>query len=264
MKITKAILLTVLLTAIFYIPPLGLVGLYKFTDLIGEGIKFHYYSTIVLSSLISYIIVFYFYWKPRPNLKVDFDIKRFDILLVPYLLLIAIGLGFAEQPLFDFNKIVDFYSTSEATIYSYRFEGVTTTFFYQLISTLLLAPVLEELFFRRFLFTKLLEKNNIWTSIIVSSSCFAIIHFLTPINIIPTFIFGIIACIIYLKTRNIIYLILVHFLNNLFSTLYSIHGQLFFEWIYALNYDLVYWSLSLFGIFLTVLGVKKITSANRS
>ncbi len=248
----------------FYIPQGILILLYKKTELIGDRFQEHIYSVITLSYLIAYLIILYFLWKPKPNLKSVFNFSQLDLKLIPYLLLIVIGLGFVEQPFTEFDKIIEYYKTSELEPRSYRFAGFSWFFVYLNISSLLIAPIFEELFFRKFLFVKLLEKNNLWISIIVSSLCFAAIHFETPSNLIPTLIFGIIACMIYFKTQNIIYTILIHFFNNLCSSLYSIYGESFFQWVYGLEFGVMYWALFVFGILTTILAVKKITAANNT
>ena len=176
-------------------------------------------------------------------------------------MIIALGLGFVCQPIIDFNRIIDFYLNSEIKPH-YKFSGFSTLFIYTRASSILFAPIFEELFFRKFLFSKLLEKNKIWVAILISSLCFSAIHFPTPNSLIPTFIWGVVSCIIYLKTKNIIYLIIIHFLNNLCSMLYAIFGTPFYDWVYGLNFDFMYWALFIFGILITILGVKKITIAN--
>jgi membrane protease YdiL (CAAX protease family) len=245
---------------LWYIPQLALVGLYKYTNLIGEGFKEHVYAVVILGSVISYLIMFHFFW--TSDLKTIFKLKKMDLALFPYLIFIVIGLGFVNQPFYDFEKIVEFYRNSSFEPYTGRFAGVDSFFIYFGISSLLFAPVFEELFFRKFLFGKLLEKNKVLVSVIISSLCFSAIHFETPSSLISTFIFGVIACLIYLRTKNIWYTIAMHFLNNLFSTLYSIYGESFFGWVYGLNFGFIYWALFVFGILATVLGMKKITTAN--
>ena len=264
MKITKALFLTLLLTIVSYIPILILFVFLEYTDLIGDGFKKHIYIIAVFSNLISFFVMFYYYWKPRPDLNISIKIKELDVTLLPYLLLIVIGLGLAEQPLFDFNKILSYYSNSETQPNFNKFYGFSPNFLYFRISSLIVAPILEELFFRKFLFSKLLESNKLWIAVVISSICFSAIHFETPNNLIPTFIYGVIACIIYFNTKNIIYLIIIHFLNNLSSMLYAIYGEPFFDWVYGLNYDLFYWTLAIFGILITVSGVQKITTANKT
>lgn len=243
---------------IYYIPQLGLLGLHEYTNLIKQSFKTHIYAVVILCSLISYLVVFYFYWKPRPNLDIGFETKNLNLKIILYFLLIVIGFGFAEQPLIDFKMIIDYYQYSEVKHYSFKFSGFSTTYIYIIIQTLLVSPVFEELFFRKFLFVQLLKKNKTQKAIMISSLCFSIIHFETPSNLVPTFIFGIITCLIYLKTKKIIYLIILHFLFNLCYILYSIYGESFFDWLYGLNYNFMYWALFLFGVFTTILGIKKI------
>ena len=261
MKIIKAILLTALLLTIQAILEFGLIVLDKYTNFIKKGTEEHIIGIAYILMWTSFIVVAYFFWKPRPNLKSELNIKQLDFTLIPYLLIIVIGLGFATQPIVDFNRIIDFYLNSETKPH-YQFSGFSAYFIYFRISSILIAPVFEELFFRKFLFSKLLEKNKIWIAILISSLCFSAIHYPTPNNLIPTFIYGVIACIIYMKTKNIVYLIVIHFLNNLCPMLYSIFANPFFDWLYGLNYDFMYWALFVFGILTTILGVKKITTAN--
>ncbi|PCJ96490.1 MAG: hypothetical protein COA50_06835 [Flavobacteriaceae bacterium] len=263
MKIYKAFLLTLLLLIFNYIPQFGFIELYIYTDLIGKNYSEHFYLGVVLTSVISYLIVFYYYWKPRPNLKAVFNYKQLDFSLLPYLLLIVFGLGLAEQPLFDFDKIVAYYRTAEIKLHSNEFVGFTTSMIYYRIYSLLVAPLFEELFFRKFLFHQLLKNNKVWAAILISSVCFSAIHFETPKNLIPTFIYGIIACLIYLKTKNIVYLIALHFLYNLCTLLCFIYGEPFFDWVYSQHYGFMYWALFIFGILITILGVKKMTSATK-
>ena len=249
---------------IWYIPQLGLVGLLKYTNVISDGIREHTYAILILGSLVSYLVIFHFYWKPRPNYKSISDIKNIDTSLFPYLFLIVIGMGFVSQPIFDFEKIIDFYNTSEVKSTSHKFAGISALFVYFRFSSLFIAPLFEELFFRKFLFTKLLEYNKVWLSVIISSLCFSAIHFETPYNLLPTFIYGVIACIIYMKTKNICYLIIIHFMYNLVAMLYSVYGEHFYNWVYDQNYRFMYWALFVFGILLTALGLEKITSAKIS
>jgi membrane protease YdiL (CAAX protease family) len=179
-------------------------------------------------------------------------------------LLIVIGLGFVSQPIFDFDEIIDYYFNSEIKVHNNKFYGFSLHFIYFRVSSLIIGPIFEELFFRKFMFSKLLDKNKLWVAILISSLCFSAIHFENPNNLLPSFIYGVIACIIYYQTKNIVYLIILHFLSNLSSMLYAIHGEVFFDWLYSLNFDLIYWALFVFGILLTILGVKQITTANNT
>ncbi|WP_408608259.1 CPBP family intramembrane glutamic endopeptidase [Aquimarina spinulae] len=179
-----------------------------------------------------------------------------------YLILIAIGLEFFDRPLFDFNKIYDYFSGTELKPFEFS-ESSNLSVLYRGISVLIIAPIFEEFFFRKFLFREVLKKHSLTLSILVSSICFSLIHLPSYRNLLPTFIFGIIACLIYNKTNNIFYTIILHFLTNLSWLLLVSYGKSYYEWSYGLNYNFVYWLLFIFGIGLSYIGIKKITVANK-
>ena len=262
MNILKAFLLTLLSIVVYYIPQGTLVLLITYADWNINLFNPYFNIVWIISSIAAYLLVFYFFWKPKPDYYTILDTNRVNFNIIPYLILIVIGLGLVGQPLIDFDEIIDYYLNSEIKPHNNKFAGFSLNFLYFRISSLLIAPIFEELFFRKFLFTKLLEKNKLWIAIIISSICFSAIHYEQPSNLIPTFIYGVIACIIYYKTKNIFYLVITHFLYNLSSMMYSIYGESFFDWVYGLNFNFIYWALFAFGILITILGVKKITTAN--
>ncbi|WP_366878516.1 CPBP family intramembrane glutamic endopeptidase [uncultured Christiangramia sp.] len=127
---------------------------------------------------------------------------------------------------------------------------------------LIVSPILEELFFRKFLLSKLLNKHNISISVLISSLCFSIIHIETPYNLIPSLIFGILSSMIFVRTGKIIYSIVFHALRNSIYFVILFNAEIYDSWIYGLNFNFVYWSLVLIGLVLVFVGMKKITSAN--
>lgn len=149
------------------------------------------------------------------------------------------------------------------SIEPYKFsESSNLTVLYRGISVLIIVPIFEELFFRKFLFGEVLKKYSLTTSIFVSSLCFSVIHLPSYRNLLPTFIFGIIACLIYKKTGNIFYTIILHFLTNLSWLLLVTYGKSYYEWSYGLNYNFIYWMSFIFGIGFIYLGLRKITVVN--
>lgn len=81
------------------------------------------------------------------------------------------------------------------------------------ISTVILAPVTEEFLFRGLLLNKLAETSSNKRALIISSLLFGILHFGS--FIIPQFIGGLLYGIVYIKTKKLIYPILMHVMNNL-------------------------------------------------
>ena len=203
MTILKAIILTLFLIFVFSLAQVGFLLLFYETQLIPEYLQIHVDMVTPLSFIVAYLLIFKFFWKPKLNIKEALNIKNYNLKFLPYLILIVIGLQFLDKPFWDLGKIWNYFSYSEFENNFSSFKGFSPAFFYNSLSVLIISPILEELFFRKFLLQKLLAKNSVKTGILISSLCFAIIHVETPFNLIPTFIFGIISSIIYIKTKKI-------------------------------------------------------------
>jgi len=91
----------------------------------------------------------------------------------------------------------------------------TKNYLISLISLAIIPAVCEELLFRGVIVNALKCKGNIF-AIILSSIMFSIFHF-SPSQLIYPVCFGLILSIVYLRTNNIIFPILLHFINNAFS-----------------------------------------------
>ena len=73
------------------------------------------------------------------------------------------------------------------------------------------APLSEELLFRGLLFSRLMVKWGATRAMIVSSLAFGLLH----LNPIGASVFGMVACVLYLRTRTLLAPMALHALNNL-------------------------------------------------
>ena len=76
----------------------------------------------------------------------------------------------------------------------------------------ILGPILEEFFFRGFLF-EALNRYNCWFAMVATSAMFAILH-LNLGQAIPTFFMGMVLVFFRMKTRSLLCPIGMHILNN--------------------------------------------------
>ena len=113
----------------------------------------------------------------------------------------------------------------------------------------------------KILFTRLLKKHSFGVFAIVSSVLFALIHIPNWLNLFPIFLFGIISCWIYVKTKNILYPILFHFIGNLIVSLSLFYSQQISSFFQELNYYWVYGLILIFGVGITLFGLKKLKKA---
>ena len=84
-----------------------------------------------------------------------------------------------------------------------------------IISLAVIPAICEEILFRGVLINTLKHKGHIF-AIVASAIMFAIFHF-SPLQLIYPICFGLILGIIYLRTQNIIFPIIIHFINNALS-----------------------------------------------
>lgn len=84
--------------------------------------------------------------------------------------------------------------------------------FVQLVISCMLAPLVEELFYRRLIFRELLFCHSFFHAALISSALFALTHFF---NIHVIFFGGLIAAYIYLYTNSLFLIMLYHFTFNL-------------------------------------------------
>lgn len=93
------------------------------------------------------------------------------------------------------------------------------------IDIVIIAPIIEEIFFRGLLFTSLAKKWNIQKAILLSSIVFGIAH----TDIIGATIFGIVLSTIYIKSKSLFAPIIIHIANNalafIISSLFILSGH---------------------------------------
>lgn len=93
---------------------------------------------------------------------------------------------------------------------------------FQIFSVILIGPVIEEVIFRHFLFNALKQKYKIFTSVLISALCFAVLHF---DNIFGAFIGGILLSFLYLRSGDLVYPIAAHILHNTVFVIFTIKTQ---------------------------------------
>ena len=118
--------------------------------------------------------------------------------IIPFVLL---GIGFACF----FNMIIFKININEV---------VKMNLLFLIFSSVIVGPFIEEIIFRKILVDKLERFNNRIVTIIIASFIFAIMHN-GIINIIYTFLLGIVLNTIYVKNKNLLYPLIVHSSSNL-------------------------------------------------
>ena len=101
-----------------------------------------------------------------------------------------------------------------STSLSYELNS-PSSYIISLISLAVIPAVCEEMIFRGVLVNALKHKGKIF-AVVLSSIMFSIFHF-SPSQLIYPICFGLILGIVYLRTNNILFPMLLHFINNALS-----------------------------------------------
>ena len=117
---------------------------------------------------------------------------------------------------FGIRELIDYFFPS-SNDYTYDINSIQGLIF-EIIQTAIFFPFLEELGFRGWLLHKLAKRWTVKTSIIVSSILFAVIH---TQDIMGSFIFGIVMCLLFIKSRTLFVPIISHVVYNLSLVIYS-------------------------------------------
>ena len=91
------------------------------------------------------------------------------------------------------------------------------------LAIVIVAPVLEEFFFRGILLTRWSVKWSVIPAVIVSSGVFALLH----TNLIGTFCFGCVMAILYIRTKSLFVPMSLHVINNLTAWIMELYGTHF-------------------------------------
>ena len=84
---------------------------------------------------------------------------------------------------------------------------------FEILSSVLLAPIFEESIFRGVLLRGLMTRYSKPISILISSIVFALIH-IQPAQILPALILGLLFGVIFVRTHSLIYTIILHSTAN--------------------------------------------------
>lgn len=201
---------------------------------------------------IAFIVVFIWYYTKHIN-KQDILNKSSNAKSNIQYAIICVLLGlftlFALSPLLNYFQLLLDKLGKPAPTLSYNID-TPTKFIISLISMAVIPAICEELVFRGVMVNCLKEKGYAF-AIIMSSIIFAMFHFSLTQLIYPL-CFGIILSVVYLRTKNILYPMLLHFINNAltisiqyFSTSSSTFTHSTFNLIYAI-FAFALWILAMY------------------
>ena len=143
-----------------------------------------------------------------------FDIKK-GLLLAIIITCIGLGIAIGYEALLGTSGTEDSYN-----IYSpFTANGIGIALF--AITAVIVAPVAEETFFRGFMLQGIGKRLGYTWGTVISSALFALAH-ISPTNLVPIFILGLMLAWLYNKTKSIWPCIIVHCIYNSIALVFMI------------------------------------------
>jgi len=166
------------------------------------------YSLVVLITWIVFLI-------KKVKVREYLHFKTFNLKQLPLLLCYALTLQLIGGYII---KGIDYiYPMSES--YQSMVDAMQTgNLLFSILSLAIVAPVVEELFFRGVMFTKLKNHTSTKVAMLIQAVLFGLIHF-NAAQLIPTFLLGCIAAYMYEKYNNIWVPIAFHMVFNLIAVI---------------------------------------------
>jgi len=169
----------------------------------------------------------YYFYKQKINLNtVVYDYQDYKWRVPSLIGIVLIFYTFSLTTYWLYLLIQDSFFILEPFIVK-PFPGSSLLLIAMMIKSTVTGPIVEEFICRGLLLNRLIKKTNMWGGILISSLVFAALHLQTE-KLIATFLFGIIASLIYLKTKNLFIPILIHILHN---SLAFIQTSVFPKWM---------------------------------
>ncbi|MCI7680987.1 MAG: CPBP family intramembrane metalloprotease, partial [Fusobacterium necrophorum] len=133
---------------------------------------------------------------------------------------------------FSYSKLSHIpFVASSIKSYDATWEGIEKEpYLYVLLAVVVLGPIVEEFMFRGIIF-RLLEEQNVYLALILSSLFFGLWHMEFIQSVYAVFL-GFATVIVYFRTQTIVYPMLIHILYNFLSTLPPAwDNDLFYLWL---------------------------------
>ncbi len=178
-----------------------------------EIIKNNIYPIALIGDIITLLLIALIFLASDYGIKDRINIKKIPI--KEYLNIFVLGIGVTILLLFlsgILTKLIPSYSEISNQLATARVSVL------QLIITIVLIPIYEEIFYRGIIFGYLKKEFNIIVSVIVQALVFGFMH-LNLVQGIYTFIFGIVLALVYMYSNSILGNITVHITFNLLGIL---------------------------------------------
>lgn len=143
---------------------------------------------------------------PQGTRLLKFGLAKLDFVIILWGTIIVLATGVVIEPLLNLFP----------ETYLDRLGNIMAAGGWMMFTSIVIAPIMEEILFRGILQDALMRKYGVFVGILIASAVFGIVHII-PQQVVNAFMIGIVLGYIYYRTGALLPVILIHCINNAIS-----------------------------------------------
>lgn len=143
---------------------------------------------------------------PQGTRLLKFGLAKLDFVIILWGTIMVLATGVVIEPLLNLFP----------ETYLDRLGNIMAAGGWMMFTSIVIAPIMEEILFRGILQDALMRKYGVFVGILIASAVFGIVHII-PQQVVNAFMIGIVLGYIYYRTGALLPVILIHCINNAIS-----------------------------------------------
>ena len=143
---------------------------------------------------------------PKGTRLLKFGLAKLDFVIILWGTIMVLATGVVIEPLLNLFP----------ETYLDRLGNIMAAGGWMMFTSIVIAPIMEEILFRGILQDALMRKYGVFVGILIASAVFGIVHII-PQQVVNAFMIGIVLGYIYYLTGALLPVILIHCINNAIS-----------------------------------------------
>lgn len=181
---------------------------------------------------------------PKEIRLLKFGLAKLDFVIILWGTIMVLATGVVIEPLLNLFP----------ETYLDRLGNIMAAGGWMMFTSIVIAPIMEEILFRGILQDALMRKYGVFVGILIASAVFGIVH-LIPQQVVNAFMIGIVLGYIYYRTGALLPVILIHCINNAISYFtWMLNGETLLSTREQMGNDTLYFTVYGIACVLFVIG----------
>lgn len=181
---------------------------------------------------------------PKGTRLLKFGLAKLDFVIILWGTIMVLATGVVIEPLLNLFP----------ETYLDRLGNIMAAGGWMMFTSIVIAPIMEEILFRGILQDALMRKYGVFVGILIASAVFGIVH-LIPQQVVNAFMIGIVLGYIFYRTGALLPVILIHCINNAISYFtWMLNGETLLSTREQMGNDTLYFTVYGIACVLFVIG----------